>query len=396
MLQNKPLTRRLIPLNRRSQQIATTLRWLPQLRHRAARSSGAPPHLRFAYVELGGPTRYRVDTQIEQAVALGVQADAAELNDARRLYDLRRCDALYCHRLPLTPRVWPLLRVARARGIPIIFDTDDLVWDEREREYSFFDRRFPPPMVRDIRRTRAMMQQADALVVSTPYLATLAARAFQQPVYVNANALSQAQVAASHTAYCARRARLADDTQVVIGYFCGSPHVHDEDLASIGGALANVLARYPQVRLRLYGELTLYGQLAEARYTSQIERRAAVSWQLLPEHVAEVDIAIAPLIDNPQRRAKSAVKYLEAALVGVPVVASRLDPYADDVDQGVTGLLAATPDEWEQQLTMLVTTPALRQQLGMAARQRVLANDTSAARADGFGHILTQLLQPKR
>jgi rhamnosyltransferase len=49
-----------------------------------------------------------------------------------------------------------------------------------------------------------------------------------------------------------------------------------------------------------------------------------------------VDINIAPLVDNPQRRSKSAIKYLEAAAVGVPTVAARLEPYCDTITEGVT------------------------------------------------------------
>lgn len=45
-----------------------------------------------------------------------------------------------------------------------------------------------------------------------------------------------------------------------------------------------------------------------SRYTAQIERVPFVDWRELPGLIAQVDINIAPLMDNPQRRSKSAVK----------------------------------------------------------------------------------------
>jgi glycosyltransferase involved in cell wall biosynthesis len=105
-----------------------------------------------------------------------------------------------------------------------------------------------------------------------------------------------------------------------------------------------------------------------------------------------VDINIAPLVDNPQRRAKSAVKYMEAALVGVPTIAARLDAYQTSIEQGVNGLLASTHAEWVDSLARLIQLPEIRQQIGEAARADVLANHTTAARAANFAAIITQVV----
>src|SRR6185295_7702819 len=117
------------------------------------------------------------------------------------------------------------------------------------------------------------------------------------------------------------------------------------------------------VRLRIYGGVDLSGKLAGPEYAARVELRAAVDWRDLPRHIAQVDVSIAPLVDNPQRRAKSAVKYLEAALVGVPTVASRLDPYQNEIADGATGLLAATNDEWLDRIVCLKQRAELRWRL---------------------------------
>lgn len=379
----------------RTAQLGALLRCMPALlRHHVARGTRAP-RIRFVYHDYGAPTRYRVDHQIEQARIAGFAAQNAPLDGPGNPYDLTECDILYLYRLPLTLRTWPLILGARRLRIPLIFDTDDLVWDPAERRYSYLDAHYPPKDVRralqTIRRTYAIMRQADALIFSTPYLATLAARSFRQPAYVNANALSQAMIAGAEHVYAQRRTR-RHAPGTIIGYFSGTPRVHEEDLAHVAPALAAILDRHAQVVLRIYGGVQLQGALAEQRFAARIEQRSLVSWAELSRHIADVDITIAPLVDNPQRRAKSAVKYMESALVGVPTIAARLDPYQAAIEHGINGLLASTDDEWIASLTRLIQAPELRQQIGAAARADVLANHTTAARAANFAAIITQVL----
>src|SRR5204863_5326912 len=92
----------------------------------------------------------------------------------------------------------------------------------------------------------------------------------------------------------------------------------------------------------------------------------------LPQLIAQIDINLAPLeLDNPFCQAKSEIKYTEAALVGVPTVASPTDAFAYAITHGENGLLAATVDEWQAALSQLIEQPEARQQLGAVARQRV-------------------------
>ena len=354
----------------------------------------SPPRLRFVYLDTGASTRYRVWHHLEQAQIAGFVADAVPLHDSRRLYDLSQTDLIYIHRLPLAALTLPLVGAARLRRIPLVFDTDDLVWDEREREYNFLDRRFDEATIarwlRTIRATRRLMRCATALVLSTPYLAKLASVDVPRPTFVSPNVLSREQIALSQRAFEERQPhRLA--SAPVIGYFCGHAHVHDEDLASVGAALRAVMETYSDARLRFYGELSLPPELMEPTIRERIELLPVVDWRDLPRHIAAVDINIAPLVDNPQRRGKSAIKYLEAAAVGVPTVAARLEPYCDTITEGVTGFLAATPDEWITALTGLLRDPALRLRIGDAARAETLAHHTTERQAIGFAQMIEEI-----
>ena len=369
-----------------------TLGFLRGIARRAARHSFADRGcIRFSYPDLGASTRYRVDHQREQAMIAGLHTEAVPITDSRRLYDLSSCDLLYLYRMPLGPRSAALLAAARLRRIPVIFDSDDLVWDQRMRAYEHLDQHYNADTItrilRTASRTRQLMRHVDAIVTSTHYLAQCACSVSPWPVYVNMNAVSREMVQLSLAA-----TPRPVDGHVLIGYFSGYPRVHDEDVASIGAVLATILTHYPQALLRIYGELTLPGELSTAALAGQIERRAEVDWRVLPQEIAQMDILIAPLIDNPQRRSKSAVKYLEAGLCGIPTLASRLEPYADVIHDGQTSLLAATADEWQHGLRRLIEQAELRRSLGEQARAHVLAEHTTEVRAAGFADMLRAVM----
>jgi glycosyltransferase involved in cell wall biosynthesis len=358
------------------------------------RSPAAPARLRFAYTSEGAPARYRVHHQVEQARLAGMPAGAVRITEPERLYELADIDLLVLHRLPLGPRTAALLLAARRRRIVTLFDADDLTWDVRQRSYEFLDRHYPPATVRAIlrtaRRTLALMRRADALLLATPFLAALAAGATGRPAHVNLNAVSHELAAHSEAARLAAAA--PGDGRVRIGYFSGHPRVHDEDLALAGPALAVLLERFHGLTLALCGEVALPAELQP--YGGRLERRPAVEWQSLPAEIARVDINIAPLVDNPQRRGKSAVKYLEAALLGVPTVAARLEPFTGVIAEGRTGMLAG-PTEWEGALAGLIADAQLRRRIGAAARAHVLAEHTTAARAPALAAIVRQCLESR-
>lgn len=351
------------------------------------------PHIRFVYYDLGAPTRYRVHHHAEQARLAGWHASLVPIAAWRAAMHLNGVDLIYIHRLPLSHRTIPILAAARRAHVPVVFDSDDLVWDTRERHYNYLDRHYArgeiARMLIFTLRMRFLMQGVRAFVFSTDYLARLARQTFRQPAFVHQNALSDEQIARSTEAYAARPMR---NSGPIIGYFSGTPRVHDEDMATVAPALATVLRQMPAARLRLYGDVALAGELSDPALATQIERRDVVHWQQLPGAIAGVDINIAPLVDNPQRRAKSAVKYLEAAAVGVPTVAADLEPYNTVMRAGETGLLASDPAAWERALLRLAHDAALRHTMGNCARADVLAQHTNTVRAAAFAACMKHLL----
>src|SRR5262249_55319210 len=94
------------------------------------------------------------------------------------------------------------------------------------------------------------------------------------------------------------------------------------------------------------------------------------------------DIGIAPLADTPFNRCKSALKALDYAAMGLPILASDNAVYRGSAADGVAGWLV--PDEtdaWFVALARLVRDSALRRQLAARARDAARAGTLAAQAA---------------
>lgn len=131
---------------------------------------------------------------------------------------------------------------------------------------------------------------------------------------------------------------------------------------------------------------------AEAGLTH--ERINSVEWVDGNEHylrwVNRFDIWCAPYNDTEYNRSKFPTKALEAAFLGIPLIASDTVPMREWVarhgdDCGIQ--LVSEPHEWGRALKALVDTPALRRHMGERARE-VAAGYT----LQGLGEVWEQAL----
>ncbi|MFQ3684557.1 glycosyltransferase [Roseiflexus sp.] len=355
-------------------------------------SSGGKPRVLFVSSMDGAPLRYRVLHQAEQIALVGGSWMLMRDTDSSLVQQVYRCDILYLYRTGHTLQVDEAITVARARAVPIVYDTDDLTWDERLVEYCELERYYSPHEVARFRSmfrdTEHLMRTVDCFVASTEYLGSALRAHFGVPVYVNTNALPQKVVAQTEPIY-RQRALAPSASRVVIGYFSGWPKAHESDLLVALPALRRVLNEVPEACLRIVGHFDRAVLPDDLR--ARVEAAPFVPYEQLFDEIARVDINLAPLVPNPHRRAKSAVKFLEAALVGVPTVASDLEPYRV-IDHGHTGWLAADEEGWYAGMMALATDPARRRAIGAAARAHVLTHETTVVRAPAFGTWLRHLV----
>jgi glycosyltransferase involved in cell wall biosynthesis len=160
---------------------------------------------------------------------------------------------------------------------------------------------------------------------------------------------------------------------VVIGYMGGQTHA--ADLEMLLPVLLRLLEAFPgRVTLRFWG-IHPPAELGESPRVEWIPLEILDYPEFVRYFSAQTcDIAIAPLVDHPFNRAKSAIKFLEYSALGWPGVYSRLDPYEGLVVSGENGFLACSEQEWFESLSRLITDPALRLQIAGNAQQTVRQN----------------------
>jgi glycosyltransferase involved in cell wall biosynthesis len=98
----------------------------------------------------------------------------------------------------------------------------------------------------------------------------------------------------------------------------------------------------------------------------------ALGWVERHEHymqaVGEWDVWVAPYRDIPFNAAKYPTKFLESSILGIPLIASDIEPYRRVIRHGENGFLVKREHEWGRLLKQLADDPELRQRVGMTAR----------------------------
>jgi glycosyltransferase involved in cell wall biosynthesis len=324
----------------------------------------------------GDTRRYRCFHHQEQLGLKAIETAFRECDAPQLLVDALDYDVFIMHRVPFSPLIGLVIDIAHLRGKPVVLETDDLVFVPALYDQIGFVDTLAPDAARKFREELGQLsetfQRCDCVLTTTDYLAEQA-RVRGKPAYVNRNAASCEMVRMSEEAVAAWSERAgqpdADDDAVWIGYFSGTGS-HNRDFRVIAEPLIWALEAFPSVKLHISGHLDL--GLDFSPFARRIRRAPYITWRELPHLVAQVDVNLAPLEqDNPVCQAKSEIKWMEAALVGVPTIASRVDAFEYAITDGQDGLLSGTPQEWEDALRSLLESPARRREIGESARRAV-------------------------
>jgi glycosyltransferase involved in cell wall biosynthesis len=331
--------------------------WHQTLESRLADLGAGSPRVAYVHEEPNPSTfRYRVLNMIEALRTAHPRVGAAWfVNDDRHATDAiaERADAVVICRTRYSSDVTGLVTRARARGARVLFDIDDLVFDDR----------FTPLIVESldqpvsektwahwfsyVSRLGATMRLCDAVIVPTEELASRAADFSGLPVHVIPNFLNTAQIELSEQILAAKtRTAFARDDRFHFGYFSGSQS-HNHDFALVTSALEHLLVSDPRVVVRIVGLLDVPGSLD--RFGARIETYPLQDFMNLQRLIGEVEINLVPLQDNAFARCKSPLKVFEASAVGTVSVASPRPNLADAIRDRETGYLARTV-EWEDVL----------------------------------------------
>lgn len=356
--------------------------------------------LRIAYVYERADNstfRYRVHNMVEVIEAKWPEASAAYffVDDGPALLDkvTDMADIIVICRARYSQGINRIIRHARRRSIPVLFDVDDLVFDTRyahllmdslaqkgaaESEWDFW--------FAYIGRIGATLQLCDRAITTNPYLAARLTEFAGIQTSIVPNFINKAQLDYSRAVWLAKQeSGFARDGYIHIGYFSGSP-THTKDFALVESALAKLLERFLQLRIRMVGYLEPAGPLL--KHSDRIDREPFHDYVNLQRLIGSTEINIAPLQDNHFTNCKSELKYFEAAITGTATIATPTFSFAAAIRHGDNARLALA-HQWEEviaeTIVELETKPQSYQAMATRAvedadRQYGWENQTSVIR----------------
>lgn len=363
-------------------------------RERAATAPAAAPCALGPVLFLAGcdgaPFRYRV-THLRDALATrGIASRALWWSDPDVPAAIAAARTVIVYRVPMSSWLAACLDYARGLGRALVFSCDDLLFDPAATPHEALAA-LPENQrawwLAATARYAATLRACDGFLATTAALAAAAER-LGVPAAIVRNGLGEHELAVAETL---RKTTTAPSARpdVVLAYLSGTT-MHERDFAIIAPVLARILAARPQARLRLGGHLLPHPALAGV--TDRIERLPFLPWHEMLAALASADVQLAPLRrDDPFTEAKSAVKYLEAGVLGIPTVASPTGPFRHAIRSGENGFLATTETEWAAHLLALIDDAGLRHRLGNRARDDVFLHATPTAQADTLVAALTAI-----
>lgn len=364
------------------------------------------------------PSRYRVTHQREQLLAGNITSNEVFYTDLT-LDLVRNYRVFIFYRCPFTEVVGKFIKLAKKLNKTVLFDIDDLVIDKKYTSTIKYlstmtetERETYNNGVELIKKTLCM---CDAAITTTERLAK-ELKQYVPEVYINRNVASDRMLQISEwAAYdrdilpykkmeeingneALRTYKKACELKqkrekggIRLGYFSGSI-THNDDFEMILPVIEKVMKRYENLELWIVGELNIPDQLK--KYKDRIISSAFVAWEELPRLIASVDINLAPLEKSIFNEAKSENKWVEAALVRVPTIASKVGAFDKMIESGVTGILCETEADWEKELIRLIEDKEYRKLIAENAYKYTKRNCVAIYTAYGITEFIKKKMMP--
>ena len=284
-----------------------------------------------------GSTRYRCFNVAEVAHAYGCTATVMSM-DQLKTDDLNSYDLISWLRPVASKKFMHLINRAKQLGIRCIADVDDLIFDPALASSS--------PSVVNALSTESSIRKRfanhavaldcfDAITVSTRPLQEHVTRLFENmPVYTLHNGLS------AYWLSWADKCKPSVPSCNTIAYLPGT-RSHDRDFQSICHAISRWMHSCPTAMLRVIGKISADASILP---TKRFSSHPWMDYFELPSAVVNCTATLAPLENTTFNLAKTHVKFIESAALGVPLIAS---PIPDLVQHKVSGLrFAETEQQW--------------------------------------------------
>ena len=240
----------------------------------------------------------------------------------------------------------PMETLIRFANKPIIYDFDDAIFHQYDQHSN--------PLVRNILSNKLvpLLKIADGAFCGNSYLEEYAKRYCKHTEII--------PTTVDRDLYFPG-AEINSLQKPVLGWI-GSPSTWNYCLP-----FANIFSSYVKTNQL---SVVVIGAGKTANKNSGFEFREWAE-QREVQDIAQMDIGIMPIPDEPWARGKCGYKLIQYMACGLPVIASPVGVNREIVEHGVNGFLASTESEWRDAIERLVEDAQLRQRMGQAGRAKV-------------------------
>lgn len=267
--------------------------------------------------------------------------------------DIRPRFAIF-HRAPYWSPFIEFVQKLRARGAIIVYDIDDLVFDESVIPFIDGYRLLPDDakqgFLNGLRAYRNFILNADMCTSTTGFLVDEIQK-LGTPTFRVRNAISVKNISSFEEINYQRKGR---PSPFVVGYYSGTK-THQADFTVAAPALIQFMHENPDVVFRIVGDFDL-NDWPELAHWQHIHRPGdmprVIRVGLMPHDIMirdqfSCDIILAPLeVGNPFCEAKSELKFFEGSLAQAPVIASATRTFSEACEHGRLADLAITTEDW--------------------------------------------------
>lgn len=270
------------------------------------------------------------------------------LRRTRDLFRLHRYDIVYLH-LWATPFGPPLFEgLIRTLSRRVVYDIDDLVYLKNVKSKAH-------PLVTLIKGRKKpiyLMKVADYVVTCTPYLDEFVRQ-------YNTNTID-----ISSTVDTEKRYKVVNNYNNPLPTLGWSGSHSTSKYFYLLEDVLKELARKHQFKILVIGDdkVQIDGLMVEA-----------MAWREETEiqNLQRIDIGLYPLPDEEWVLGKSGLKAIQYMALGIPTVATAIGANYRVIEDGVSGFLVSSREEWIDRLSQLIEQPELRKRIGEAARKTV-------------------------
>lgn len=297
----------------------------------------------------GGVSWYRIQEKLR---GLALQGHHVDFGPELRFGDLTQWDVVITsvHGEKEASVGWEAM--ARLPHRPfMVYDIDDDVWNFREglHQYEYWQ---DEELLRNVQSCIAC---ADLVTTPSPVLADVIS-SLNKNVRVVYNYVPEWLLKLGDIQF--RR-----PAPFTVGYQGGDTHKYD--VATIAPELFRFILRHKDARLHIWGAAGYEGLAAD--------RVIVTPWQqCIKQYYVSLamTVGLAPLERTPFNDAKSAIKAVEYAALGIPCLATSCITYQDTVRDCETGYLLSRPADWYDALEELRDSPDVVRRMGNAAWRR--------------------------